>query len=110
MAPGWAQCAHACAGRPRPRGTRAAGTFHFITAVWEAEYTDLFLTATLPNELSAGNLGACATRPDRIVFKIYTTARDAETIRGASVFKKLQSLVETKVVTFERIDSRAKYD
>jgi hypothetical protein len=82
---------------------------HFINVVWGAEFTETFLSASLPNTLSAGNLGAFADDPE-CRYRLYTTPRDAETIRASASFSLLASLVPTEIIEFDGLDTGDRYE
>ena len=76
--------------------------FHFVTAVWGNEYTDLFLKVCLPNQLTDGNL--FAFRDDaRSAYKIYTSERNAEKIISSKYYKELQNVIPTFLYTVEEL-------
>lgn len=83
------------AGRARPKG------YYFLTAVWGESYTRLFLDIALPAQLAPGNLPAfqdnTASR-----YVIFTTEKDAETIRSAPVFKPLSKAINVHIEIIER--------
>jgi hypothetical protein len=81
----------------------------FIMAVWGEAYTDLFLSVTLPNHLSAGNLGMCRTRPERCILKILTTSPDAEVISAAPVLGRVRDLLDVEIVRIDDVDLTDKW-
>ena len=74
-----------------------SGQVHLIMAVWGRSYVDLFLDLSLPSQLSAGNLRE-ASQKGNLLYKIYTTKNDIEQITQHPSFKRLSSLVETKII------------
>jgi hypothetical protein len=74
--------------------------FHFALPVWGEAYVDLFLRATLPCLLARGNLGDFRWASGS-VFKIYTRAVDAERLGEQRAFRRLQSLIETRIVPID---------
>lgn len=77
--------------------------FYIITIVWGEVYTDLFLRFALPTQLSAGNLPAFR-QVEKAVYAIYTTSKDAETIRTSSVYSALYDIVYPEIVEIDDID------
>lgn len=76
--------------------------FDFIMAVWGDSYTDLFLNLVLPNQLTPGNLFFFKERRD-CTYKIYTTNRDAETIKRSPVYKLLEQTVGTEIISIDSL-------
>lgn len=90
----------AIAGKPDDRQKPAATTpLLFVIQVWGRTYTALFIDAMLPSVVTPENFNTCG---EDSLFLIYTTARDAETIRSSEIFRKLSGLVETR---FDLIDA-----
>lgn len=83
--------------------------FHFITAVWGNEYTDLFLNFCLPNQMTSGNL--LAFRDDSLsCYKVFTSTQDALRIERNPLFKELQSLMKTKIILMDDLVSAERDD
>jgi hypothetical protein len=82
--------------------------FHFVTAVWGDEFTDLYLNVGLPAQLSPGNLFAFREKGGS-VYKIFTTSRDAERIRRSSAFIHLANILPTEIVLIDDIELITKY-
>lgn len=74
--------------------------FHFINVVWGEAYTSLFLDVCLPSQLSAGNLQALHN-VEGVVYKIYTTAKDAEIITKHPGYLALSKMVKPEIKVFE---------
>lgn len=70
---------------------------HFVNIIWGEQFTKLFLEASLPSQLSAGNLPRAA-RDSQAVYRIFTTARDADTIRSSTGFARLQAIVSVEII------------
>jgi hypothetical protein len=75
---------------------------HLITTFWGEEFTRLFLSLTLPNQLSAGNLPALAARA-MPVYKIYTRSQDAEVIGADPQFQRVTRLMPTELVALDHL-------
>jgi hypothetical protein len=75
--------------------------FHAIMVVWGDDYTRHFLDVVLPGQLSACNLPSLQKDGAEAIYQIYTTSRDAETIRQAPVFARLSAVLP---VAFTLID------
>ena len=73
--------------------------FYFLTPVWGAAYTKLYVDTVIPAQLSPGNLPVFKDTPNCRYF-IYTRREDDETIRASAIFKELDATVP---VTFEWI-------
>ena len=61
---------------------------HLDTPVWGHEFTRVYLSLVLPNQLAAGNLPALAARA-KPVYKIYTRSQDAAVIVSYSCFRRV---------------------
>jgi hypothetical protein len=72
--------------------------FHLITNVWGEQHTDLFLSMTLPNILSKGNLPALASL-HKVIYRIHTTPGDQERIKLSIAGKLLAKLVTVEFLT-----------
>ena len=83
--------------------------FHFITAFWGEEFTDIFLNYTLASQLSPGNLGIFSNDSGHI-YKIYTTSKDARTVENSHAFTKLREFITPEIHIIddllERVDTR----
>lgn len=84
-------------GSPSPL---AGPRLHYITAVWGDAFTRRFVDAVMPTHASAGNLEALSDRPGDI-YRIFTTADDAATIRASAIFRHIAKLVDTRVEDVE---------
>jgi len=78
--------------------------FHLINAVWGEEYTNFFLNLCLPTQLSPENIPAFKN-VERAVYKIYTTAKDAETIFRHPIYSVLSAAIETEIKIFNFSES-----
>ena len=72
--------------------------FHLVTAVWGEEYISTYLDICLPNQLSSGNLPVFFDQRGSL-YKIYTSEKDAETIRNNRHFKEIERSMETAITT-----------
>jgi hypothetical protein len=81
--------------------------FHFTTVVWGREYVQFFLNATLPSQLSEGNLPAFFGLNAR--YTIYTTIEDSRTIAASPFFKELSRHVETEITFIDYLSQFEKY-
>ncbi len=84
--------------------------FHFITAVWGAAYTELFLEVVLPNQLSAGNLLYFRDKRQCATYKIYTAAADVERLQRSRSYAKLAEVVPVEIVLLDNVDLGRKYE
>lgn len=91
------------AGGPLPGETRSLAGYYFLTPVWGASYTKLYVEVVIPAQLATGNLEAFRHHPG-CRYIIYTTRADADFIRSSPVFAKLNACVP---VTFEWLDQSA---
>jgi hypothetical protein len=66
--------------------------YYFLTPVWGASYTKLFVDFAIPAQLAAGNLPAFAGNPLN-KYIIFTRPQDAEAIRAAPAFEKLAATI-----------------
>jgi hypothetical protein len=73
--------------------------FHLINVVWGDEYTDFFLKLCLPTQLSPRNIPAFKN-VERAVYKLYTTAKDAETIIKHPIYSILSETIDTEIKIF----------
>lgn len=73
--------------------------FHLVTVVWGSDFTDIFLNLVLPSLLSPGNLPVFQEMKQS-VYKIYTTAKDAEVIAKSKKYKLLTEIINTKIKVF----------
>ena len=80
--------------------------FIFVLPVWGRSFSALFVDVCLPMLLTPGNLSASLTDPsDRFV--IATTSADAEFMRDAPAFRRLESVIAVEFVT---IDGRVEFN
>ena len=70
--------------------------FHFLVPVWGEAYTRLFLDVVLPAHLSPGNLRAMS-RPERCVYRIFTTPENFDVIRSAEAFGRLEKVMPVEL-------------
>ena len=79
---------------------------HLVTPVWGAEFTRLYLSACLPNQMRAGNLPALTTST-LPVYKIYTRSQDAEVIAADPLFNELTVLMPTELIALDHLFDNA---
>jgi len=79
---------------------------HFVTPVWGAEYTQVFLEVALPTLLSPGNIPAVPNL-SQCVYKIYTTSDDEDVIRRSDAYARLSSLVAVEIARIARVDENS---
>src|SRR5690349_846178 len=97
-----------CCGQPplerieSPVVIRRPSGFFFLTPVWGASYTKLYIDTVIPAQIADGNLGVFQGKPGNR-YIIYTTPEDAEVIRSSAVYGRLNDCVP---VTFEFITER----
>jgi hypothetical protein len=75
---------------------------HLVTALWGEEFTRLYLSLCLPNQLSPGNLPALAASA-MPVYKVYTRSADAEVIAAHPLFRRLTTLMPTELVSLDHL-------
>jgi hypothetical protein len=80
--------------------------FVFVVPVWGPSFSALFVDVCLPMLLTPGNLGASPTDPSER-FVIATTSADAEFMRAAPAFRKLEAVIAVEFVT---IDDRVEFN
>ena len=71
--------------------------FHFSTVVWGSWHVGAFLDVNLPSLLAPGNLPAFAAR-HKVIYRIFTSARDIERITSSPAFKQAQALVSMELI------------
>lgn len=71
-----------------------------VTAVWGQEYVDTFIRAGLRSLLSKGNIPDLAAVHE-VVYTIYTTHRDAETLEQAPAFARLRESANVSLSLFD---------
>ena len=75
---------------------------HFLVFALGSNATDLLLATLLPNQITAGNLGAFRNARD-CRYRIYCSERDAPRIAAAPVTAKLRDLIATDIVAMPDI-------
>jgi tetratricopeptide (TPR) repeat protein len=70
-----------------------------ITVVWGQEYVDTFIRVGLRSLLSKGNVPDLASAHE-VVYTIYTTHQDAETLQKAPAFARLRMSVDVRLSLF----------
>lgn len=70
-----------------------------VTVIWGAPFVDLFLRLALRSLMAAGNLPDLA-RGNNCRWTIYTTAEDAERLRGSPLFASVSELLDVDVSIF----------
>ncbi|VAX26112.1 hypothetical protein MNBD_NITROSPINAE02-646, partial [hydrothermal vent metagenome] len=76
--------------------------YHFIIAVWGAEYVDTFLNICMPSLLTPGNLEAFEHEPGAI-FKIYTSPQDADQITGSEPYSRIRRIMKVKTIPVDEL-------
>lgn len=76
----------------------AASTYHVVTAVWGAEFIELFLQTCVPNQLSPGNLPAL---PPGSRYRVLTTAADAPTLAQDGRLDPVRRVLPVDVVAVD---------
>jgi hypothetical protein len=69
---------------------------HILVPVWGDHYIHVFLEYSLPSLLADGNLPSLPKGAAQL-FRIYTTDKDAETIRRSEIFQRLCQLVAVDI-------------
>lgn len=82
--------------------------FHLINVVWGDAYINLFLNLCLPTQLSPGNIPVFRQSKES-VYKIYTTAKDAEAIVKHPVYSVLSKAIDTQIKVFNLSEECMKY-
>jgi hypothetical protein len=75
---------------------------HFVTPVWGAEYTQMFLDVALPTLLSPANIPAVPNLA-QCVYRIYTTQSDETVIRRSDPYNRLSSLIPVVIVRIAKL-------
>jgi hypothetical protein len=81
---------------------------HYTVAVWNRPYVDMYLNLSLPSQLSKNNLPALKDYPGAI-YKIFTTKEDESYMRKHPAFKKLTSLIDTKIIAIDDVEEESRY-
>ncbi|ACM19019.1 hypothetical protein Geob_0654 [Geotalea daltonii FRC-32] len=81
--------------------------YDLITILWGPGYTGYFLEIVLPSHLAKGNLEAFRGKNSR--YRIFTTSKDAEIIRGAAPYQALSSMMTTEIFPIDFLDAFEKY-
>ncbi|MBC8232333.1 hypothetical protein H8E77_22530 [bacterium] len=82
--------------------------FRFVTVVWGTDFTDAFLQVCLPSQLFPGNL-LYFVKHTECIYRIYTTAKDAEVICKSDVFKKLSNIIRVELALITGMSYVGKY-
>ena len=83
---------------------------HFITVVWGAAYSELYLDVVLPSQLSPGNLLYFRDEGVRAAYKIYTKREDSERIRQAAIFSELSAVLPVEIILIDDVNIGEKYE
>lgn len=78
---------------------------YFVNVLWGQGFTNLFLRISLPSQLSPRNLQYCAQNVDA-VYRVYTTAMDAEQLQTSSIWKELTNQIRTEVFYLDDVAGR----
>lgn len=82
--------------------------FAFVMVVWSDDFTEAFLKVALPSQLFPGNLVDFARQTDS-VYRIYTTTKDAETIRKSEAYERLTALMPVQIAEIHGMSHVGKY-
>lgn len=69
--------------------------FDVVTVVWGAEFRQLFLDICVPNQLTAGNLGAL---PVGSRYRIFTSAEDLDALRASAVLRQARGVLPVDII------------
>lgn len=78
-----------------PTVSSPARTYHAVTAVWGAEFIELFLDVCVPNQLSRGNLPAL---PPGSRYRIFTGSADHATLAASPKLDELRRVLPVDIV------------
>lgn len=79
--------------------------YHFITPVWGAEYTRLFVDVCLPTLLAPGNIPTLTDVPGSL-YQIFTSPEDQRVIEKSVAFRKLTQHIKAEFQPIRaRVDS-----
>lgn len=85
-----------------PQAMAPATTYDVVTAVWGAEFIDLFLDLCLANQLSPGNLPSL---PSGSRYRIVTTAADAPRLAADARLDAVRRVLPVDVVVVDMTDA-----
>lgn len=77
---------------------------NFLTVVWGKKYVQAFVDIVLPSLLAEGNLGTCKDSSGELYY-IYTSHDDIERLVSSPAIKRLRTLLEVVVSTFDPGDA-----
>ncbi len=83
--------------------------FKFVTVVWGTDFTDAFLKVCLPSLLFPDNLVHFVRHTDSI-YRIYTTAKDAEIIQKSNVYRDLSAIMPVEIAIISGMSYVRKYN
>jgi hypothetical protein len=83
---------------------------HFITVVWGERFTEALLSVIMPSQVAESNLPAFCGSPVRATYRIFTTERDAETIRKAPIFRVLSAILSVEFILIDDVLRHRKYE
>lgn len=83
----------------KKRASRAS-TFHVVTVVWGKAYLDLFLDVCVPNQCTAGNLGAL---PPGSRYRLLTTPAGADVLAQSPALLRLRAFVPVDIVSLPEL-------
>jgi len=102
------QPAAASAGSTLETRRRAPINYVFITPVWGAAFVRTFTEATLPAQLTPGNLGTFRDDPGA-VYRILTRSEDRQAIEESAAFRELSRLIRTEITLIDDLISPNHY-
>ena len=83
---------------------------HIINVVWGIFFLDLFLKVALPNQLTKDNLIFLSKQDNlKVIYRIYTTEQDKNTIENAEIYKQLIKYIEIEFILITLRKDDCKY-
>lgn len=73
----------------------AVTAFHVVTVVWGADFRQLFVDVCVPNQLTAGNVGAL---PPGSRYRVFTSPEDAEFLNASPALRQASELMPVDVI------------
>ena len=69
--------------------------FHVTTVVWGREFCELFLDVCVPNQMTAGNLGAL---PAGSRYRVFTSAEDRKFLQSSSALRAIGDRIPVDII------------
>lgn len=82
---------------------------HIINIVWGEEYTQTFIQASLPSQLTSKNLPFLTTCNIQIRYRIFTTEKDQYTIEQSNVLQEIQRYFQVDFINIQSFLDGNKY-